>query len=75
MVAKLIEQAKAEIGDLSFGEVDITDRPDVAVKYRVMSTPAIAINGKLEFVGVPKEEELRRRLLAASESSDVESVG
>ena len=36
------------------------------MKYRVMATPAIAINGKLEFLGVPKEEALRARLLAAA---------
>jgi hypothetical protein len=75
LVAKFIAQAKAEIPDLHIEEVDITERPEVAVKYRAMSTPAVAINGKLEFVGVPKEEQLRRCLLAASESSDVESVG
>ena len=70
MVAKLIEQAKAEIADLHFEEVDITERPEVAVKYRVMSVPAIAINGRLAFMGIPKEEELRRRLLAASQGVD-----
>jgi len=69
-VAKLIEQAKAEIADLHLEEVDITERPEVAVKYRVMSVPAIAINGRVEFMGVPKEEELHRRLLAASPGGD-----
>ena len=64
MVAKLIEEAKAEIPDLHFEEVDITEHPDVAVKYRVMATPAIAINGRLAFTGVPCEADLRRALLA-----------
>ena len=36
------------------------------MKYRVMATPAITINGKVEFVGVPKEAALRARLLAAA---------
>jgi len=70
LVAKLIEQAKAKIPDFYFEEVDITERPEVAVKYRVMSVPAIAINGRLEFMGVPKEEEFHRRLLAASRGGD-----
>ncbi len=70
LVARLIEQAKAEIADLHFEDVDITERPEVAVKYRVMSVPAIAINGRLEFMGVPKEDELRRRLLAAKRGED-----
>jgi len=57
---------REEHPDIRWTEIDITEHPEVAVKYRVMSTPAIAINGKLEFTGVPKEEDLRRRLLAAS---------
>jgi len=31
-----------------------------------MATPAIAINGKLEFAGVPKEEALKERILRHS---------
>lgn len=65
MVAKLVEDAKVEIPGLHLEEVDITEHPDVAVKYRVMSTPAIAINGRLEFLGVPKEEALRAKLREA----------
>ena len=43
-------------------EVDITQHPETAVKYRIMATPAIAINGKLEFTGVPKEGVFRNRI-------------
>jgi hypothetical protein len=31
-----------------------------------MTTPAIAINGRLEFSGVPREDALRTRLRAAA---------
>ena len=62
MVAELIEKLKTEIPEIHLAEVDITHQPDVAVKYRVMATPAIAINGSLEFTGVPKEEALRERI-------------
>lgn len=62
MVASIIEKAKTEIPEIHWVEVDITQQPEVAVKYRIMATPAIAINGKLEFLGVPKEEALRNRL-------------
>lgn len=65
MVARLIEDARATFPDLEFEEVDITEHPDVAVKYRVMSTPALAINGKLEFLGVPREVTLLDRLRTA----------
>ena len=54
---------KAEAPDLRLEELDITEHPEVAVKYRVMFTPAIAINGKLAFTGVPREGDLRRAIL------------
>jgi len=55
---------KAEFPDLRLEEVDITEHPDVAVRYRIMATPAIAINGRLAFTGVPREADLHRALLA-----------
>lgn len=62
MVAGLVEQLKSEFPDLRLIQIDITQHPEVAVKYRVMSTPAVAINGKLEFVGTPREDDLRKRI-------------
>ncbi len=66
MVATLIEKAKSEVPDIHADEIDVAANPAVAVKYRVMSTPAIAINGKLEFTGVPREEALLARLRSAA---------
>lgn len=66
MVAKLVDEARAEFPDLRVEEVDVAERPDVAVKYGVMSTPALAINGRLEFSGAPREDALRARLRAAA---------
>lgn len=66
MVAALIERAKTEISNLHVEEIDVTANPAVAVKYRVMATPAIAIEGKLEFTGVPREDVLLARLQAAA---------
>ena len=63
MALAVIESMRAERPDLVLQIVDITERPEVAVKYRVMSTPAIAINGRLAFTGVPREAALRRALL------------
>ena len=65
MVARLIEEARSSLPDLELEEVDITERPEVAVKYRIMSTPAIAINGKLEFRGSPPARALLDRLRTA----------
>ena len=53
MVARLVDEAREEFPDLNVEEVDVAERPDVAVKYGVMATPALAINGRLEFTGIP----------------------
>jgi hypothetical protein len=45
--------------------VDVSQAPEVAVRYGVTATPAIAINGQLEFRGIPREEVFRARLRIA----------
>ncbi len=63
MVAKLVEEAKSQLpGVVHLEEVDVTEHPAIAVTYRVMSTPAVAINVRLEFVGVPRADPLLARL-------------
>ncbi len=49
--------------DLEVEIIDVSQHPDVALKYSLMSAPGIVINDKLEYIGgVPKEEELREKL-------------
>ena len=45
-------------GKLTSEAIELYENPDIAYKYAVMSVPAIAINGKLAFVGLPSEYEL-----------------
>lgn len=52
--------------DIQVEEIDVAANPGVAVKYRVMATPAIAINGRLELTGVPGEDALLERLRSAA---------
>ena len=66
MVVALIEKAKSQVSDIQVEEIDVAANPAVGVKYRVMSTPAIAINGKLEFTGIPREDALLARLMSAA---------
>jgi protein-disulfide isomerase len=54
------------VPDVELEEIDVAANPAVAVKYRVMATPAIAIDGTLEFTGVPREDALRARIEAAA---------
>ncbi len=59
LINKIVKEEKLKI---NVKEVDITKNPDVLRKYPIMSSPGIVINGKLEFVGVPREKELREKL-------------
>lgn len=42
--------------------IDVTKNQKILQKYPILSAPGIVIDGKLEFVGVPKEEELEGKL-------------
>jgi len=50
-------------GEITVEEVDITVDSARAAQYGIMSVPAIAINGELKFMGVPKKEELKKVLM------------
>ncbi len=45
-------------GQLDWREVNIMEELDYAVELGVLSTPAIAVDGKLEFKGLPSMESL-----------------
>ena len=45
-------------GKIKVVETDVMKEPDKLIKFGLMSTPAILINGKLAFEGAPKEQEL-----------------
>lgn len=64
-----MDEAREEFPDLRVEEIDVAAHPEVAVTYAVMATPAIVINGRLEFTGVPGEDALRARLRAAARVS------
>lgn len=61
---RIIDDVRRDHPEVEFEVIDITERPEVAVRYRVMMTPAIAINGELAFAGIPSEPALRAQLLA-----------
>jgi thioredoxin 1 len=61
-----MERVKDQVPGIEVVEVDVAAKPAVAVKYGVMATPAIAINGTLQFTGVPREDALLARLREAA---------
>jgi thioredoxin 1 len=63
-VREMLEELSSEFKDkLMIEEVDITVDTTRAAQYGVMSVPAIAINGILKFIDVPKKEDLRKAIL------------
>ena len=61
---RAVENAKARFPDLEVREWDLVDHPELGPRYGVMATPAIVINGRLEFSGLPKERAFLERLAA-----------
>ena len=70
MVATLVEKAKGQMPDVQVEEIDLAADPAVAVKYGVMSTPVVAINGRLAFIGIPREGALLARLRSAAAGNE-----
>lgn len=59
---KTIEKIKGDFPEMSVEIIDVTENPEAAQKYMLMSAPGIVINGKLEFTGGITEEAIKKRL-------------
>lgn len=59
-VNRVVEELKVKRIDVAVKEVDVLKQPEIRLKYEITSTPALAVNGKLVFIGVPREDEIRR---------------
>lgn len=52
--------------DVALRVVDVTTAPEIAVRYGVTATPALAINGRIASTGVPTAEALTQELRKAT---------
>ncbi len=59
---RIVEKLKGEFPDFHWEKIDLIEHPELALEYRVLASPGIVINGKLEFVGGVKESQLREKL-------------
>jgi len=48
--------------NVSYDVIDVTEKPEYLEKYPIFTAPGIVINEKLEFTGVPKKQELLKKL-------------
>jgi hypothetical protein len=58
----LVNKVAQDFPGIDYRVLDLTESPEIGIRYAVHSTPAIVINGKLAFNGVPKEKALRKKL-------------
>lgn len=63
---KVIEKVQPDFPDMKVEYIDVTEHPEILQKYRVMSSPGIVINGKLEYTGGLDEAAFRDRLMKIS---------
>lgn len=57
-----VKKVKTSFPEMMVEIIDVTENPEVAQKYMLMSAPGVVINGKLEFIGGVKEEALRKKV-------------
>jgi len=55
VVEKMLDDLK-----VSYELIDITEKPEFLEKYPVFTAPALVIDDKLQFVGIPKKHELKK---------------
>lgn len=56
-VEKMLDKLKVK-----YQVIDVTKKPHILKKYPIMAAPGVIINNKLEFIGVPEVEELKKKL-------------
>ncbi len=59
---QIADKLSNEFPDLHVTEVDLSEQPQMGIKYQVFAAPGIVINGKLEFQGGVNEQQLRDKL-------------
>ncbi len=48
--------------DVSYDLIDVTEKPEYLQKYPIFTAPGLVINEKLTFTGIPKIDELQKKL-------------
>jgi len=62
---RLVRKVASGYAGVEVRDVHVTDAVERIIEYAVFATPFLVIDGRVEFIGMPRESELRRRLDAA----------
>ena len=57
----VLEKMLDKLG-VNYDLIDVTEKPEYLEKYPIFTVPGLVINEKLEFTGIPKYDELEKRL-------------
>ena len=57
---KILEKMLKQL-DIEFDLIDVTEEPQFLEKYPIFTAPGLVINEKLEFIGIPKFEDLKKK--------------
>lgn len=68
MVFSVVNKAQAQFAELEVREWNLAEHPELGPRYGVMATPAIVVNGRLEFRSLPKEQVFLERLAAIAKA-------
>jgi len=56
---KVLEKMLDNLG-ISYDLVDVTEKSEYLERYPIFTAPGLVIDGKLEFTGIPKIEDLKK---------------
>ncbi len=56
---KVLEKMLDKLG-ISYDLIDVTEKLEYLEKYPIFTAPGLVIDGKLEFTGIPKIEDLKK---------------
>ncbi len=57
----VLEKMLEKLG-VKYDLIDVTEKPEYLEKYPIFTAPGLVINEKLEFTGIPKYDELDKKL-------------
>ncbi len=57
----VLEKMLEELG-VKYDLIDVTEKSEYLQKYPIFTAPGLVINEKLEFTGIPKLDELEKKI-------------
>ncbi len=66
---KVLDAIRSAMPELTIREVDPADDPAYAQRFKIKYAPGLIVDGRIEFVGIPREKMLLERLQLLAQAS------